>query len=45
LPFRHNLLDLSPNALDVRQVGTGWVTLLVLAVLLILSAAAVSIAA
>ncbi|WP_374602220.1 hypothetical protein [Arenimonas sp.] len=42
--LRHNLLDLSPAGLDPRQVGFGWVSLLLLAVLLVLAAAAVSIA-
>jgi hypothetical protein len=43
--LRHDLLDTSPSGLDLRQVGLGWVSLLVLAVLLILSAAVVSVIA
>jgi len=43
--LRHNLLDISPKEVDPRQLGLGWVSLLVLAVLLILSAEVVSVTA
>ena len=43
--LRHNLLDISSSGVDPRRVGPGWVSLLVLAVLLILSAAVVSVTA
>lgn len=42
--LRHDLLDASPAGLDLRRIGFGWVALLVAGVLLVLSAAAVSLA-
>ena len=37
--FRHDLLDLSPRALDPRRIGTGWTVLLAASGLLIVVAA------
>lgn len=43
--FRHNLMDLSPKALDPNEIGVGWMVLLAVSGLLILAAAIVSFGA
>ena len=43
--LRHDLLDLSPRGLDPRQIGLGWVAVLIASVFFVLAAAAVKFAA
>ncbi len=42
--FRHNLWDLSPGALEPRQVGRLWLVVLCASILLVLAAAAIALA-
>jgi hypothetical protein len=43
--LRHDLLDVSPRGLDPRQIGLGWVAVLIASVSLVLAAAAIGFAA